>query len=480
MTMIARFLACLCCFAMPGVCQAAVNANAELSDRVESLLQSGQFAALDSMARSLQKEDARFAGGDPKIYTYFTGLGAMKEGGCGCSPQGTGTVPFAVKRQSIEKWLSANPKSTAARTAMAMLWINDAWAARGHFYMSQTSPEQWHDYRDRLQTASGYISRLDPKDDIFVLYELSLLAEVTRSPRDTIMASWGIAVREDPAWFPFYARQARMLKQKWYGGPGELVHFVHSLLDKPGGDIGQTAYAEIATALSDGIFDNDGFEAVGGDWPALKRAYATKEKRYRLSEDDAYALLQYAAVFHDQETATAALAHIRDYADQGYSLDMNNLGWAYLNATGVPVQRDLAVSWYRKGAAQGNVISQYQLGWIFERTPGGGEEALKWYGLAGAQGYTTAVNNMGFMFEHGSGVAQDYRKAASLYEDAAGKGDLRAEFHLGTLYDRGLGVAKDEDLALKWMTKAAEDGDHDARAWFRDRAKALAQPDNTL
>ena len=79
-------------------------------------------------------------------------------------------------------------------------------------------------------------------------------------------------------------------------------------------------------------------------------------------------------MFHDQETAVAALAHMRDYADQGYSLDMNNLGAAWLNGTGVPVQRDLAMSWYRKGAAQGNVISQYQLGSIFERTPGGGQK----------------------------------------------------------------------------------------------------------
>lgn len=476
MTRIARFLALICCFAMSGMCEAAVNANAELSDRVESLLQSGQFGALDSMARSLR--DSRFAGGDPKVYTFYTGLGAIREGGCDCSSQGT--VPFAAKRQSLEKWLSANPKSTVAQTAMAMLWINDAWAARGHGYMSEVSPEQWHDYHDRLQTAYGYASRLDPKDDFFVLYEMSLLAEVTPSPRNTIMASYGIAVREDPAWFPFYARQARMLKEKWFGKPGEQVRFARSLLDKPGGDVGQSAYAEVATALSDGIFNNDGFEAVGGDWPALKRAYAVKEKRYRLSEEDAYALFQYAAVFHDQDAVAAALAHMRDYADQGYSLDMNNLGWAYVHGTGVPVQRDVAVSWYRKGAAQGNVVSQYQLGWILERTPGGGAEALKWYGLAGAQGDTTAVNNMGFMFEHGEGVTQDYLRAVSLYEDAAGKGDLRAEFHLGTLYDRGLGVAKDESLAVKWMTKAAEGGDHDARAWFRDRAKALAQPDNTL
>ena len=129
MTRIARFLAFICCFAMPGMCQAAVSANAEFSDKVESLLQSGQFAALDSLARSLQQKDSRFAGGDPKVYTFYTGLGAIKEGGCDCSSQGT--VPFAAKRRSLEKWLSANPKSTAAQTAMAMLWINDAWAARG-------------------------------------------------------------------------------------------------------------------------------------------------------------------------------------------------------------------------------------------------------------------------------------------------------------------------------------------------------------
>ena len=88
-------------------------------------------------------------------------------------------------------------------------------------------------------------------------------------------------------------------------------------------------------------------------------------KNYRLSEDDAYALLHYEALFHDQETVEGALQRMRDYAGQGYSLNMNNLGWTYLFGTGVTPQRDVAIAWYRKDAALGNVISQYQLGCVY-------------------------------------------------------------------------------------------------------------------
>jgi len=477
MRRIVTFLACFCCFSLAaGTCGAAANVESELSNKAESLLQSGQFAALDSIARALQQQDARFPGGDPQIYTFYMMLGAISDGSCGCSK---GDVPFAVKQKAVAKWLGADPASPSAHMAMTLLWINYAWAARGGDFASLVSPRSFHEYHDRLQTANGYLANVDPANNLFLLYERTLLAEITPSPKDTIMAAFAATVRADPAWFPIYARKAEMLKEKWYGEPGELVRFAKSLREAPD-EISQAAYAEIATAFVGGISNNDGFEAVSDDWPALKRAYAAKEKHYRLSEYDAYALLQYAALFHDQDTIERALQVMREYADQGYILDMNSLGGAYLHGTGVPPQRDLAISWYRKGANLGNAFSQFQLGSIFEGTSGGAQEALKWYELAAAQGNWTATNNMGFMFENGQGVTQDYGHAAKLYEKAATEGDSRAEYHLGTLYERGLGVAKEEQLALQWMLKAAQAHDHDAREWLLDRAKRGWKPNNAI
>jgi len=474
MKRIAAVLMCLGWFFLPvESCLAAADVSSDLSDKAEALLKSGQFSALDSMAHDLQQKNARFPGGDPQIYTFYMALGAIKDGNCGCSK---GTIPFVVKQKEAAKWLAADPSSPVAHLAMAMLWINYAWAARGGDYAPLVTSQKFRDYHDRLETANGYVANVDPATNLFLYYERTELAEVTPSPKDAIMAASEAMVHADLSWFPIYARKAEMLKEKWYGEPGELAQFAKSLLRAPDADIGQTAYAEIATSFVGGIAYNDGFEAIGDDWPALKRAYAAKEKRYRLSEDDADALLQYAAIFHDQPAIDHALQLMRSYAGQGYAVAINDLGWAYLHGTGVPQQRDLAIAWFRKGADQGNSLSEFRLGQIFGDMPGGSAEALKWYELAAAQGVTAATNNIGLMFEKGKGVTQDYKRAAELYQKAAAGGDMRGEYHLGTLYDRGLGVAKDDRLALQWMTKAAEAGDRDARAWLSAHANPDPKP----
>jgi TPR repeat protein len=472
------FLACFCCFALPArASDAGTNVKSELSGKVESLLQSGQFAALDSLARDLQQKSARFPGGDPQIYAFYEALGAIKDGDCGCME---GTIPFTVKQKQAAKWLSADPASPAAHMAMAMLWINYAWAARGGNYAADVAPQGLRDFHDRLQTANGYIANVDPTNNLFLQYERTELAEITPQAKDTIMAAFDATVRADPAWFPIYARKAEMLKEKWYGEPGELVRFAKSLLHSPDADIGQSAYAEIATEFVGGIAYNGGIEAICDDWPSLKRAYAAKEKSYGLSEDDADALLQYAAIFHDRDAVADALKQMRAYADQGYVRDMNNLGWEYLHAMGLPPRRDLAIAWYRKAADRGNSQAEFRLGEIFQDAPGGAAEALRWYELAGAQGESAATNNIGLMFEKGNGVTQDYKRAAGYYQKAAAEGGMRGEYHLGTLYERGLGVPQDDHLAMQWMIKAAQAGDHDARNWLLAHAAPDPRPDKAI
>ena len=48
-----------------------------------------------------------------------------------------------------------------------------------------------------------------------------------------------------------------------------------------------------------------------------------------------------------------------------------------------------AVRWYRRAAEQGDVLAQYNLGWMYENGRGVGRdrvEAVRWYRLAAEQG----------------------------------------------------------------------------------------------
>lgn len=95
--------------------------------------------------------------------------------------------------------------------------------------------------------------------------------------------------------------------------------------------------------------------------------------------------------------------------------------------------------------------------------------------------------------EEGSAAyhAQEYAKAAALWEPLAQKGDPAAQYYLGTLYGEGKGVTQNDATAFMWFKRAADQGnaaaqynvgasyaagtgvdksDADAAKWFRRAA----------
>ena len=81
-------------------------------------------------------------------------------------------------------------------------------------------------------------------------------------------------------------------------------------------------------------------------------------------------------------------------------------------------------------------------------------------------------------------TAQDYKKAASIWQTLAEKGDASAQFNLGMLYHSGIAGYMNEEEAVKWYQKAASNGNYRAQeyltvgyreGWFglkKDDAKA--------
>jgi len=59
--------------------------------------------------------------------------------------------------------------------------------------------------------------------------------------------------------------------------------------------------------------------------------------------------------------------------------------------------------------------------------------------------------------------ANEYAKAAALWQPLAEKGDPIAQYRLGTLYAEGKGVEQNDATAFQWMQRAASQGDADAQ-----------------
>ena len=82
------------------------------------------------------------------------------------------------------------------------------------------------------------------------------------------------------------------------------------------------------------------------------------------------------------------------------------------------------------------------------------EEALRWFEKAAAQGEVQSMKNLGWLYEEGKGVAQDFKKALRWYRKAASLGNADAESGLAGMYRDGKGTAKDLKKAAELYRKA--------------------------
>jgi len=121
-------------------------------------------------------------------------------------------------------------------------------------------------------------------------------------------------------------------------------------------------------------------------------------------------------------------------ANAGNALAQYRLGMLYYHGQGVAEDEKMAIYWWKKAAAQGNVESMFQLGSAF---------------LFGSQ---TAKF-----------VPDPDREAAMWYFQAASAGHTEAQYHLALLFLAGKGVEENRQESARWMQKAAAQGHPEAK-----------------
>ena len=104
----------------------------------------------------------------------------------------------------------------------------------------------------------------------------------------------------------------------------------------------------------------------------------------------------------------------------------------------------------------------------------------EWRPLA-EQGHAAAQANLGVLYDSGTGVPQNYSKAASWYRAAAEQGNVRAQRGLGWIWVRHLSFSETHRqtyiTAHMWLNIAAGNGDDRARAKRDIIEKSLSPPD---
>jgi hypothetical protein len=302
----------LCFFLIVDPCVARDAEFQKFGEEVETQLREQHFDELEHMAQRFRQSDARFVGGNAKLFNFYRALGDFS----GQAREFESEIPFLEKRHLLEAWIAAAPTSIASRLGIAELWRNYAWRARGTAYAKDVTNEQWAGFFEGFNKLESYMQGVDPNSDPAAFFMLLDLARARGGPRETLDALYRAAVRRYPTYFHFYGPRARNLELKWFGEEGELASYVQSLLISPGGEEGQVAYTYVASAIRVDFKRDDIYRNTGLSWPAVKAAYAARERRYGLRKYDWNMVCYLAVAATDRQTARNALEQIGEDWDQ--------------------------------------------------------------------------------------------------------------------------------------------------------------------
>ncbi len=175
----------------------------------------------------------------------------------------------------------------------------------------------------------------------------------------------------------------------------------------------------------------------------------------------------------DEIAAGIAYCYL-DFYKEGFYLLSKNSSSAYMNDTafnwlgfiydgnhGVPQNWDEAFKCFKKGAALGNSISQYNLAnylAVGKATVKNDDEAFKWYLKSAQQGFAGAQKTVGQKYQEGLGVKRDEVEGVKWLRKASDQGDFVAQYLLGLAYRNGKGVEKDNKESQLWIGYSAAQG----------------------
>lgn len=143
----------------------------------------------------------------------------------------------------------------------------------------------------------------------------------------------------------------------------------------------------------------------------------------------------------------------------------------YLGNNGISKNYTLARKWFKRGAENGVINSQYMYAYMCENKLGGSEnfyEAKKWYQKAALNGKSDAMQRLGNLYFLGKGGAKSEKKSFYWFEKAAKAGDDEGQRRLGISYYYGIGTGKSKSSARLWLKKACEQNNQRACTQLKD------------
>lgn len=167
---------------------------------------------------------------------------------------------------------------------------------------------------------------------------------------------------------------------------------------------------------------------------------------------------------------SAAMQWAKKAAGDGDSRGYLYLGQIWMKGLGVSINLDKAKVFFRKGEEAGDRKAPRYLG-LIAQAQGDDAAAAEWFAKGAAAGDITSQFYLGQSYETGAGIAQDYAQAMHWYQVAAERADhVASDGMVGEagLYARGLGVPQDLAKAKALYEQAAALGNSAAQDALTD------------
>ena len=166
----------------------------------------------------------------------------------------------------------------------------------------------------------------------------------------------------------------------------------------------------------------------------------------------------------------AALAIWRPLAESGHAVAQYNLGLMHAEGRGLAQNRELAIGWLDKAAAQGVPEAAFNLaGLHLASTKPDYAATRRLLGIAADAGLDRAQHSLAKLYEYGLGGPKDAGRAFQYFSQAAKRGHLGAMYNLGKIYRDGRGIVADEAASIEWFRAAATAGYAKGQAKLGDR-----------
>jgi len=157
-------------------------------------------------------------------------------------------------------------------------------------------------------------------------------------------------------------------------------------------------------------------------------------------------------------------------AEEGNPRAQFDLGLMYANGTGVEKNEALALMWFNR-ASQNNLTKALNLQKVTVTT--GTSQKFKFAQEAAKRGDARAQFDLAMMYQKGDGVTRNERLAFKYFHKAARKNHAEAKFQMGLSFAQGKGVKKQSQLARYWFKLAAKAGHPKAMAYLASIERTL-------